>query len=225
MPGCAEILWTETNKGPKRKQNDNETYVWERSSVDAKLDWNASRKASVASYYIAGDDHSRSTQHELLEQLNINCFRNRVRVHWYMDFVEWETRRVLNTLAELYTTIIIINTTIIKEILISILFFSVALQSFRTLAASHMRFLELFRHMVGLLGRVISPSQGLYLHKTTQHKKTRGKHPWAGFEPTILPTNLPRPTPETARPLWPAISILSPTIISPSLLMLNNLRN
>jgi hypothetical protein len=27
--------------------------------------------------------------------------------------------------------------------------------------------------MVGLLGRVISPSQGLYLHGTTQHRKTR----------------------------------------------------
>jgi hypothetical protein len=36
-----------------------------------------------------------------------------------------------------------------------------------------MRFLDLFRHMVGLLGRVISPSQGLYLHRTTQHRKTR----------------------------------------------------
>jgi hypothetical protein len=41
----------------------------------------------------------------------------------------------------------------------------------RTLAASH--FLELFRHMVGLLGWVISPSQGLYRHGTTQHRKTR----------------------------------------------------
>jgi hypothetical protein len=27
--------------------------------------------------------------------------------------------------------------------------------------------------MAGLLGRVISPSQGLYLHRTTQHRKTR----------------------------------------------------
>jgi hypothetical protein len=33
------------------------------------------------------------------------------------------------------------------------------------------RFLEQFRHMVGLLGRVISPSQGFYLHRTTQHRK------------------------------------------------------
>jgi hypothetical protein len=31
--------------------------------------------------------------------------------------------------------------------------------------------------MVGLLGRVINPSQGLYLHRTTQHRKTRDKHP------------------------------------------------
>jgi hypothetical protein len=28
--------------------------------------------------------------------------------------------------------------------------------------------------------------------------------PWAGFEPTIRATNRPRPTPQTARPLWPA---------------------
>jgi hypothetical protein len=42
---------------------------------------------------------------------------------------------------------------------------------------TYRRFLELFRHMVGLLGRVISPLQGLYLHRTTQHRKTRDKHP------------------------------------------------
>jgi hypothetical protein len=28
--------------------------------------------------------------------------------------------------------------------------------------------------------------------------------PWAGLEPTIPATNRPRPTPQTARPLWPA---------------------
>jgi hypothetical protein len=50
----------------------------------------------------------------------------------------------------------------------------VALQSFWILAASHVGgFLNYFRHMVGLLGWVISPLQGLYLHRTTQHKKTR----------------------------------------------------
>jgi hypothetical protein len=38
---------------------------------------------------------------------------------------------------------------------------------------TYRRFLELFRHMVGLLGRVISPSQVLCLHRTTQHRNTR----------------------------------------------------
>jgi hypothetical protein len=37
---------------------------------------------------------------------------------------------------------------------------------------TYRRFLELFRHTVGLLGRVISLSQGLYLHRTAQHRKT-----------------------------------------------------
>jgi hypothetical protein len=38
----------------------------------------------------------------------------------------------------------------------------------RTLAASHV---GVFLHFVVLLGRVISPSQGLYLHRTTHHWK------------------------------------------------------
>jgi hypothetical protein len=33
--------------------------------------------------------------------------------------------------------------------------------------------MNLFRHLVGLLGRGISPTQGLYLHRTTQHRKKR----------------------------------------------------
>jgi hypothetical protein len=50
----------------------------------------------------------------------------------------------------------------------------VALQSLKDLGRlTHRRFLELFRHMVGLLGRVISPPQSLYLQRTTQHRKTR----------------------------------------------------
>jgi hypothetical protein len=68
---------------------------------------------------------------------------------------------------------------------------------------TYRRFLGLFRHMVGLLGRVISPSQGLYLHRTTQTSV-----PWAGFEPTIPATNRPRPTPQTTRPLWPTYRCL-----------------
>jgi hypothetical protein len=50
----------------------------------------------------------------------------------------------------------------------------VALQSLKDLGRlTYRRFLELFRHMVELLGRVISSSQGLCLHRTTQHRKTR----------------------------------------------------
>jgi hypothetical protein len=53
-------------------------------------------------------------------------------------------------------------------------FFPVALQSLKDLGRlTYKWFLELFRHMVGLLGGVISPSQGLYLRRTTQHRNTR----------------------------------------------------
>jgi hypothetical protein len=49
-----------------------------------------------------------------------------------------------------------------------IYFFPVALQSVKDLGRlTCRRILELFRHMVGLFGRVISPSQGLYLHRTS----------------------------------------------------------
>jgi hypothetical protein len=68
----------------------------------------------------------------------------------------------------------------------------VALQSFRTLAASHIRgFFSYIRHMVGLPGRVISPSQGLYLHRTTQHRKTRDKHPCLERDSNHDPSNQP----------------------------------
>jgi len=33
--------------------------------------------------------------------------------------------------------------------------------------------MNLFRHLLGLLGRGLSPTQDLYLHRTTQHRKTR----------------------------------------------------
>jgi hypothetical protein len=35
------------------------------------------------------------------------------------------------------------------------------------------QFLGSIRHFVGLLGGGISPAQGLYLHRTTQHRKTQ----------------------------------------------------
>jgi hypothetical protein len=52
-------------------------------------------------------------------------------------------------------------------------------------------FPNLFRHMVGLLGRVISSSQGLYPHKTTQHRKTwTNIHALSGIR-THDPSNQP----------------------------------
>jgi hypothetical protein len=73
--------------------------------------------------------------------------------------------------------------------------FSVALQSLKDLGRlTYRRFLELFRQMVGLLGRVISPSQGLYLHRTTQHRKTRTNiHALSGIR-THDPSNQPAKT-------------------------------
>jgi hypothetical protein len=48
--------------------------------------------------------------------------------------------------------------------------------------------------MVGLLRRVISPSQGLYLHRTTQHRKTRTNiHALSGIR-THDPSNQPAKT-------------------------------
>jgi hypothetical protein len=71
----------------------------------------------------------------------------------------------------------------------------VALQSLKDLVRlTYRRFVELFRHMVGLLGRVVSPSQGLYLHRTTQHRKTRTNiHALSGIQ-THDPSNQPAKT-------------------------------
>jgi hypothetical protein len=74
-------------------------------------------------------------------------------------------------------------------------FFPVAPQSLKDLGRlTYRRFLELFRHLVGFLGRVISPSQGLYLHRTTQHRKTRTDiHALSGIR-THDPSNQPAKT-------------------------------
>jgi hypothetical protein len=43
--------------------------------------------------------------------------------------------------------------------------------------------MNLFRHLAGLLGQVISPSQGLYLHRTAQNRKMRTKiHALSGIQ-------------------------------------------
>jgi hypothetical protein len=75
------------------------------------------------------------------------------------------------------------------------IFFPVALQSLKDLGRLiYRRFLELFRQMVGLLGRVISPSQGLYLHRKTQNRKTRTNiHALSGIR-THDPSNQPAKT-------------------------------
>jgi hypothetical protein len=80
-----------------------------------------------------------------------------------------------------------------------------ALQSLKDLGRlTYRRFLELFRHMVGLLGRVISPLQVLYLHRTTQHRKTRTNiHALSGIR-THDPSNQSAKThasDQTPRPL------------------------
>jgi hypothetical protein len=49
---------------------------------------------------------------------------------------------------------------------------------------------ESMRQLVRLLGRVIGPTQGLYLHRTTQHRHTSMLR--AGFEPAILTFERPK---------------------------------
>jgi hypothetical protein len=80
-------------------------------------------------------------------------------------------------------------------LLLYIFFFHVALQSLKDLGhLTYRKFLELFRHMVVLLERVISSSQGLYLHGTTQHRKTRTNiHALSGIR-THNPSNQPAKT-------------------------------
>jgi hypothetical protein len=58
------------------------------------------------------------------------------------------------------------------------------------------------RHTVGLLGRVISSSQGLYLHSTTQHRQTRANiHALSGSRTRDPLYERSRPATQTARPL------------------------
>jgi hypothetical protein len=58
------------------------------------------------------------------------------------------------------------------------------------------------RHTAGLLGRVISSSQGLYLHRTTQHRKTKTNiHALIGIRTRDPVYERSRPAPQTARPL------------------------
>jgi hypothetical protein len=63
-------------------------------------------------------------------------------------------------------------------------------------------FLNLFWHMVELLVRVISSSQGLYLHRTTQHRKTKTNiHALSGIRIRDPVYKRSRHAPQTTRPL------------------------
>jgi hypothetical protein len=56
--------------------------------------------------------------------------------------------------------------------------------------------------MVRLLGRVNSSLQGLYLHRTTQHRKTRTNiHALSGIRTRDPAYERSRPAPQTAHPL------------------------
>jgi hypothetical protein len=58
------------------------------------------------------------------------------------------------------------------------------------------------RQTVGLLGRVISSPEGLYLHRATQHRQTRTNiHAWRGIRTRDPVYERSRPAPQTARPL------------------------
>jgi hypothetical protein len=74
------------------------------------------------------------------------------------------------------------------------------------------QFLGSIRHLVGLLGGGISPAQGLYLHRTTQYRKTQTSMLRAGFEPVIPMFERPKTV------LALDSSAIETGIISPSLL-------
>jgi hypothetical protein len=92
-----------------------------------------------------------------------------------------------------------------------LLYYSLALQSsFGPSPPLILWFPNLFRHMVGLLGRVISPSQGLYLLRTAKHKKTRTNiHALSG----IRTHDRSRPAPQTVWPLDRQLYIKQPKLI------------
>jgi hypothetical protein len=75
---------------------------------------------------------------------------------------------------------LLINTKGLNESSIKYMISSLSSSSFKVWANGLFRFrsltseiMNLFGQLVGLLGRGISPTQGLYLHRTTQHRKKR----------------------------------------------------
>jgi hypothetical protein len=74
---------------------------------------------------------------------------------------------------------------------------SVTLQPSRPWPPSIWFWNQVLQHMIGLLGPMISSSQGLYLHGTTQHRKTK--------ENIHAPSRIQTcdPVYECSRPTWP----------------------
>jgi hypothetical protein len=79
----------------------------------------------------------------------------------------------------------------------------------RTLAASHiggfLSYLDRREDSLDEWSARRKASTFTWQHHTERHGQT--SMPWAGFDPTIPATNRPRPTPQTARPLWPATPV------------------
>jgi hypothetical protein len=87
------------------------------------------------------------------------------------------------------------------------IFFLCLHSPWRTLAASHiggfLRYLDIWYDSLDEWSARRKASTYTGQHNTERRGKT--SMPWAGFEPTIPATNRPRPTPQTARPLLPAL--------------------
>jgi hypothetical protein len=97
-----------------------------------------------------------------------------------------------------------------KHPLIILIFFSVTLQSLKDLGRlTYRRFLW----AIWTYGRTSWTSdqpvaRPLPTQDNTKERRGQTPMPLAGFEPTIPATNRPRPTHQTARPLWPASTVV-----------------
>jgi hypothetical protein len=116
-------------------------------------------------------------------------------IKYSVPFVQNESSQFQARLSIILTIATECSSLVLSLAFVRIFFSPVSLQSLKDLGRlTYRQFLELFRHMVGLLGRVMSPSQGLYLHRTTQHRKTRTNiHALSGIR-THDPSNQPAKT-------------------------------
>jgi hypothetical protein len=99
---------------------------------------------------------------------------------------------------------------------------------FWTFASSYFFwFPNLFRHTAGLLGQVISSLQGLYLHRTTQHRNTSTNiHALSGIRTRDPVYERSRPTSQTSLPLdrqWTSIIFTNKGYGTCNFIMINNI--